>query len=51
MAEYKNLYPKTRCVLKIIDFFEENLSIIMPAVRKELAEEIVQIIKDDIKEK
>jgi len=49
MKEYKNLYPKTRCILKIMDFFEANLSIIMPAVRKELAEKIVELIEEDIK--
>ena len=51
MPEYKNLYPKTRCVLKIIDFFEEELSFIMPAIRTELAKKIVHVIEDDIKEK
>ncbi len=47
---YKNKTPHARCVLKIQDWFANNLSIITQPVRDEMAELIVKEISDDIKE-
>lgn len=49
-APYKNKTPHARCVLKIQDWFANNLSIISQPVRDEMAALIVQEISDDIKE-
>jgi hypothetical protein len=45
---YKNKTPKARCILKIQDWFANNLSIITQPVRDEMAELLVNEIIDDI---
>jgi len=48
-SPYKNKTPKARCILKIQDWFDDNLPIITKRIRDEMAVLIIDEIIDDIK--
>jgi hypothetical protein len=48
-APYINKTPHARCVLKIQDWLAEHMPILSRSTRDALAEEIVDLIADDIK--